>query len=128
MCSQAAALPGISYFTLTSARRRKTHGGKATLVHVMKLGLTFLSFELLIVFGLLSLSIMGRVSNITVMVAAVLSTLLLAGTAAFVYIVGSQSRINHFFTGLTKALNRVILAGQTQSPRDNQYWPCSRVV
>ncbi|HEX5744054.1 MAG TPA: lysylphosphatidylglycerol synthase transmembrane domain-containing protein, partial [Candidatus Saccharimonadales bacterium] len=37
-----------------------------------------------------------------------LSTLLVVGTAVFVYIIDSQSRINNFFTGLTKALNRLI--------------------
>jgi uncharacterized protein (TIRG00374 family) len=59
---------------------------------------------------------MGTVSNITIMVAAVLSTLLLVGTAVFAYIVGSQTRINDFFTGLTKALNRVIQIVRPRHP------------
>jgi len=104
----SGGVTGISYFGLRLRSGEKLTAGKATLVQVMKLGLTFLSFELLIVFGLLALAIMGPVNNITVMVAASLSTLLLVGTGLFVYIVGSQSRINHFFTGVTKALNRVI--------------------
>jgi len=104
----SGGVTGISYFSLRLRDGNKLTGGKATLVHVIKLGLTFLSFELLIVFGLISLSVMGRVSNLTILVAASLSTLLLVGTAGFAYLVGSQSRINNFFTALTKGLNRVI--------------------
>lgn len=107
---------GISYFGLSMRDGDKLTAAKATLVHVMKLGLQFLSFELVIVFGLLSLAIMGHVSNITVMFAAVLSTLLLVGTLGFVYIVGSQARINQFFTGLTKALNRLIQLVRPKHP------------
>lgn len=104
----SGGVTGISYFGLRLRRGDKLTAGKATLVHIMKLALTFLSFEVLIVFGLLALSIMGRVSNLTIMVAATLSTLLLVGTAGFAYIVGSQHRINSFFTSLTKLLNRAI--------------------
>ncbi|HYH36030.1 MAG TPA: lysylphosphatidylglycerol synthase transmembrane domain-containing protein [Candidatus Saccharimonadales bacterium] len=99
---------GISYFTLRLRDGEKLTGSKATLIHIVKLGLTFLSFELLIVFGLFSLSLMGNVNNLTIMVAASLSTLLLVGTALFAYIVGSKQRINNFFTAVTKGLNRII--------------------
>lgn len=99
---------GISYFGLRLRDGNQISAGKATLVHIMKLALMFLSFEVLIVFGLLSLSIMGRVSNLTILVATSLSTLLLVGTVGFAYIVGSQARINSFFTAITKFLNKVI--------------------
>ncbi len=99
---------GISYFGLRLRDGNKISAGKATLVQVMKLALLFLSFEVLIVFGLISLSVMGRVSNLTILVAAILSTLLLVGTIGFAYIVGSKARINNFFTSVTKILNRVI--------------------
>jgi hypothetical protein len=104
----SGGVTGISYFTLRLRDGEKLTGGKATLVHIVKLGLTFLSFELLILFGLFSLSIMGHVNNLTILVAASLSTLLVVGTAGFVYIVGSKQRINSFFTAVTKGLNRVI--------------------
>ncbi len=103
----SGGVTGISYFSLR-LRDKNLSASKATLVHFIKLGLTFLSFLILIVFGLFSLSIMGRVNNFTVMVAAVLSTLLLVGTGLFIYIVGSKQRINAFFTSLTRGLNKVI--------------------
>ena len=103
----SGGVTGISYFGLR-LRDKEITGGKATLIHVMKLGLTFLSFELLIIFGIISLSVMGRVNNLTILVAGSLSTLLLVGTAGFAYIVGSKQRINSFFTAVTRGLNRVI--------------------
>lgn len=112
----SGGVTGISYFGLRLRDGQKLTAAKATLVQIMKLGLVFLSFEVLIVFGLLSLSIMGRASNFTIMVAAILSTLLLVGTVLFVYIVGSQSRINHFFTAVTKGLNKLIQVVRPKHP------------
>jgi uncharacterized protein (TIRG00374 family) len=107
---------GISYFTLRLRDGEKLTGSKATLIHIVKLGLTFLSFELLIILGLFSLSIMGNVNNLTIMVAASLSTLLLVGTAGFAYIVGSKQRINSFFTAVTRGLNRIIRVVRPRHP------------
>lgn len=112
----SGGVTGISYFTLRLRDGEKLTGGKATLVHIVKLGLTFLSFELLVVFGLLSLSAMGHVNNLTILVAASLSTLLLVGTAGFVYIVGSKQRINSFFLAVTKGLNRIIQVVRPRHP------------
>ena len=104
----SGGVTGISYFGLRMRDGEGLTGGKATLVQIMKLGLTFLSFEVLILFGLICLAVMGRVSNLTVLVAASLSTLLVVGTVGFAYVVGSQARINVFFVNLTRVLNRLI--------------------
>ncbi|MDB5164424.1 MAG: hypothetical protein JWL89_50 [Candidatus Saccharibacteria bacterium] len=103
----SGGVTGLSFFSLRM-RGEKLTASKATLIHVIKLVLTFVSFEVLILFGLLSLSAMGRVSNLTILVAAVISTLLIVGTALFAYIVGSRRRINDFFTAMTRGLNRLI--------------------
>ena len=104
----SGGVTGVSYFGLRMRDGDKLSSGKATLVQVMKLGLTFLSFEILIIFGLFCLAIMGRVNNLVILVAGSLSTLLVVGTFGFVYVVGSRPRINSFFTGLTRVLNRLI--------------------
>ncbi|CAN5136997.1 YbhN family protein [soil metagenome] len=106
---------GISYFGLRLKNNEIT-AAKATLIQVMKLALTFLSFEVLLIFGMLCLAAVGKVNNLTVLVGAVLSTLLLVGTFGFAYIVGSQARINHFFTGVTKILNRLIQVVRPKHP------------
>ena len=98
---------GISYFGIR-LRGGEITAAKATLMHVMKIGLTFLSFEVLLIVAMISLAIMGRVNGITILVGTALATGLLAGTLGFAYIIGSKERIDHFFTGVTRLLNRLI--------------------
>ena len=112
----SGGVTGVSYFGLRMRSGDELSSGKATLVQVMKLGLTFLSFEILIIFGLLCLAIMGRVNNLVILVAASLSTLLIVGTFGFIYVVGSKARINGFFTSLTRGVNRLIHVVRPQYP------------
>lgn len=112
----SGGVTGISYFSLRLRDGPDLSASKATLVHFVKLGLTFISFEILLVIGLLSLTIMGRANDLTILVAAVLSTLLLVGTFGFMFIVGSKSRIKGFFTALTRSLNKTISVVRPNSP------------
>jgi len=112
----SGGVTGVSYFGLRMRDGDKLSSGKATLVQVMKLGLTFLSFEILIIFGLFCLAIMGRVNNLVILVAGSLSTLLVLGTLGFVYVVGSKQRIDSFFTGVTRLVNRLIHILRPQFP------------
>lgn len=112
----SGGVTGLSYFTLRLRKGSEISSGKATLVHVMKIVLYVLSFELLLIFGLFALAVMGRVNNLVILVASSLSTLLLVGTAAFVYIIGSRRRINNFFTGVTRFLNSLIGLMRRGSP------------
>ena len=105
----SGGVSGISYFGMRMrSDREKITGGRATLVQLMKLALLFLSFELLLFFGLLFLAIAGGVNNFVILVAGMLSTLLLVGTFAFVMIIGHEQRIQATFTFLTTALNKLI--------------------
>ena len=112
----SGGVTGISYFGLRLRNGEAITGGKATLIQVMKLALTFLSFEVLILFGILCLAVAGRVNNLTILVASSLSTLLLVGTVGFVFIVGSKQRINAFFTAVTLTINRVIQIVRPKHP------------
>jgi uncharacterized membrane protein YbhN (UPF0104 family) len=104
----SGGVSGISYFTLRLRDSGKISSGKATLIHIMKIALYFLAFEVLLVFGVLCLAAMGRANNLVILVAGSLSTLLLVGTVAFAYIIGSKQRINSFFVTITRVLNRII--------------------
>jgi putative heme transporter len=112
----SGGVTGISYFTLRLRKGKEISSGKATLIHIMKLALYMVSFELVLVFGVFALAIMGHASNLVVLVASSLSTLLLVGTAVFVYIVGSRERINSFFVGATRAVNWFIHLIRPKSP------------
>ncbi len=104
----SGGVTGISYFGLRLRNGKILSGGRATLIQIMKLGLTLVSFEVLIVFGVIALALGNHVNDISILVAGTLSTLLLVLTILFVYIVGSRSRINNFFGFLTIVLNKVI--------------------
>lgn len=104
----SGGVTGMSYFTLRLRDGEQLSSGKATFIHVMKIALYFLAFEVILVFGVFCLAAMGRVNDIVILVAGSLSTLLLVGTAGFLYIIGTEQRINTFFGALTRGLNRAI--------------------
>lgn len=112
----SGGVTGISYFGVRMSDGNKITGGKATLVQIMKLGLLLVSFEVLIIFGVVALAAMGRVNDLTILTAAWLSAMLLASTISFAYIIGSRRRINSFFTGITKIINRLIQLVRWRSP------------
>lgn len=103
----SGGVAGISYFSLRLKNGSIT-AAKATLIHVMKLALTFLSFEVVLVFGMLCLAVMGRTNGLIILVGTAIATGLIIGTGLFAYVVGSQVRINHLFVGLTKLINWLI--------------------
>lgn len=98
---------GISYFGLRLKNDDIT-GAKATLIQIMKLALTFLAFEVLLIAGMIMLAAVGKANNLTILVGTAISTILLLGTFAFVYVVGSKARINQLFTAVTKLLNKLL--------------------
>ncbi len=103
----SGGVSGISYFGF-KLREHDIKATRAALVQTMKLILLFVSFELLLFFGVLMLAVTGRVSNLVILISTVMATSILFGTGVFVYIIGSQARIHAFFTGTTIVLNRII--------------------
>lgn len=98
---------GLSYFSF----RFKTDqipGGKATLIQIMKLVLTFFSFEILVIISVFFLALGGKVNDLTILVAGVLSTLLIVGSVLFAYIVEEKQRINNFFEYMTRLINKLL--------------------
>lgn len=103
----SGGVSGISYFGF-KMREFGVRGTKATLVQTMKLLLLFISFEILLLFGMFVLAISDRASDLTVLIGAGLTMFVLFGTVVFMYVIGSRARIHAFFTGSTKFLNRII--------------------
>lgn len=105
----SGGVSGISYFGMRMrSEKDKITGGRATLVQFIKLALLFLSFEILLIFGLICLAIGGGVNDFVILVAGSLSTLLIVGTIGFVAIIGHERRIQATFTFMTQAINRLI--------------------
>jgi putative heme transporter len=98
---------GFSYFGLR-LRTKGVRTGKATLVQTMRFILLFISFQIMLFVGLFILALNGRASNFMILIAGSLATLLFAGTTALTFIIGSEKRIDAFFTFITKVINRII--------------------
>lgn len=111
----SGGVTGISYFGVR-LRSNEITGARATLVQLMKLVLIFLSFEILVVLGVIFLAAAGRANNLVILLAGSLSTLMVVGTLVFVYIIGSRERITSFFTVVTKAVNRLIQVVRPKHP------------
>lgn len=103
----SGGVTGISYFGVRM-RGSEITGAKATVVQLLKLVLIFLSFEVLIVFGLFCLAIEGHMNSLILLIAGILTTILVIGTAGFAFIIGSKQRIAGFFTWATRAVNRFL--------------------
>jgi uncharacterized protein (TIRG00374 family) len=112
----SGGVSGISYF---GARMRtdKISGGRATLVQIMKLMLIFISFEILLVFGLFFMALKGHVNGLTILIGGSLSTLTIIATLAMVFIVGDYRRINVTFEFVTRLLNRLIHVVRPKHPK-----------
>jgi uncharacterized protein (TIRG00374 family) len=98
---------GISYFSLR-LRNEGVSVAKSTLVQAIKLVLLIVSFEILLMLGMFILAVNGKASNLVIFIGSSLSTLMLAVTVAFLYVVSRKSRIDSLFTSLTVVVNRVI--------------------
>jgi len=105
----SGGVSGISYFGVR-LRRGDITGGKATLVQAMKLALVFISFEVLLVVGLVFMAGEGRINNLVILAASSISTLMFVGTLVFIYVIRSDYRIKATFSGLTNFINTAVRA------------------
>lgn len=103
----SGGVTGISYFGVRMKDDSIT-APKATAVQLLKLVLLFFSFEILIVFAVVALAVQGQMNSLILLLAGVLTTMLVVGTAGFWFIIGSKRRIASFFTYITKHLNKYI--------------------
>jgi uncharacterized protein (TIRG00374 family) len=113
----SGGVSGISYFAMRMrSEKEKITGGRATLVQLVKLALLFVSFEILLIVGLLLIVIGGHVNSFVILIGSSVSTLLLVGTFAFVMIIGHERRIQATFSFMTQVLNRVIHIVRPNNP------------
>ena len=103
----SGGVTGISYWGIRMKDENIT-SAKATAVHLQKLVMLFLSFEVLIVFAMFMLALEGHMSSIILLLAGSITTVLVILTAGFGFIIGSKKRISGFFTYVSRMLNRVI--------------------
>lgn len=103
----SGGVSGVSYFSLR-LKSDNVRASKSTVVQMMKLVLIFLSFEILLLIGVIALAVMGHAGKFTIFIATMLSTLLFGGTLVFGYIVESKRRISTMLSTLTRAINKLL--------------------
>lgn len=101
---------GVSGFSYLRARVKDegVSTAKSTLVQMMRFIMIFVSFQILLLIGLLALAIGGQANDLILLVSGSIATMLFVLTLALSYIIGSKSRINGFFTIITRIVNRII--------------------
>ncbi len=104
----SGGLTGISYFSLRLRQGKNLGSGKVTMIHLIKIIMYVLSFEIILIFGAFSLAIMGRVNELVVLVVGALSMLIVLMTLGFIFVAGNRSRIDVFMTWLAKTINQLI--------------------
>lgn len=89
---------GISGITYIGARMRigGKSGSRAVLMQMMKLLMTFLSFELVLAIGLLILASQNHAGGLVILIAGALTTATVLGTLGFIFIITSQQRVAAF--------------------------------
>lgn len=111
----SGGVSGFSYISL----RMKDEGistAKSTLVQTLRFILVFVSFQLLLLLGVLMLALGGNASNLTILVATAIGTLAAVATLGLAFVIGSKQRINGFFTLVTRTVNRAIQLVRPNNP------------
>jgi len=111
----SGGVTGFSYFGIRM-RRQGVSAGRATMVHVFRFILLLVSFQVLLLVGLLFLAIDNKANNFVLLIAGSLVTLLVIGTIGLAFIIGSKKRINSFFTYITKIINKIISVVRPKHP------------
>ena len=101
---------GVSGFSYLSVRLKQNgiSTAKSTLAQILRFGLTFVSFLLLLFIGMLILALQSHTSPLTILISSTIAFMTLFGVIVAAYIISDLTRIKAFTSFLPKALNRVI--------------------
>jgi uncharacterized protein (TIRG00374 family) len=111
----SGGVSGFSYFSLR-LKQLDISTGKATLVQTMKFILLFVSFEVLLVIGLICLAFGHQANGLILLIGSSIATLLMVATVGSAFLISSETRINNFFTYITKFINKLIHLVRPKNP------------
>lgn len=103
----SGGVSGISYFTVRM-RAFGVSGPKSTLSQLIKLLILYISYQPILILGVLLLAIRGHVNNLIMVMAGSIITALVFGTLGFIYMIESRQRINSFLTTITRVINKIL--------------------
>ena len=100
-----AGVSGISYMAFRLGKLGVSHG-RATLAQVVRLAMTFVSFAALMMVAVLWVTFDGSITRFTILIASSLVSIILAGIAGTIFLVGSPKRLEKFEAFLDGLLNK----------------------
>ncbi len=112
----SGGVTGISYFSLRLRKGKELGAAKVTLIHLMKIVMYIVAFEIILIFGAIALALMGDVNKLVILAVGALSVTLIFLSFGFLFIVGKRSRIDGFFIWLTRSVNKLIRSVRPNSP------------
>ncbi len=111
----SGGVSGFSYFSLR-LKDKNVSGAQASLVQLFRFVLVYIAFMVPLIVALIMLSFSGQVNRFVLLAGGSISTLIVVGTIAMAFVIGSQRRINAFFGFLTKTINRAIHVVRPKHP------------
>ncbi len=111
----SGGVSGFSYFGLRM-RDFNVPASKSTLMQFVRFILIFVSFQALLLFGILSLAIAGNASKLMILIVGSIFTLLVVATILLWYILGSKQRIKDFSGSITKLINKLLHVVRPRHP------------
>ena len=102
----SGGVSGFSYFHLR-LRSLGVNFAASTLAQTLRFGLVFVSFLVLLGFGLVGLALSGQANDLVLLMGGSMFFAILATAAIFVYLINSKKRIQEFVAWLPKAVNKV---------------------
>lgn len=111
----SGGVTGFSYFGIRM-KKLNLRASTSTLIQILRFAIIFVTFIVMIFIALFMLALFSEVNNLTILFTNTFSILLMVGIFLGIYIIGSRSRIDNFFTFLTKVLNKIIQIIRPKQP------------
>lgn len=103
----SGGVSGFSYLGLR-LKREGVPTSQATLAQIVRFGMTFLSFILIVVLGIVLLALGNNVNNFTILVSTSVIAATIFGTLALTYIISDKGRIKSFSLMLPRVINHLL--------------------
>jgi putative heme transporter len=113
----SGGVSGISYFGMRM-RDDQISGSRAALVQIMKVIMYLLSFEILLVAGLLFMALGNHVNSMVIMFTTLIATTMIIASLGFMAIIGSETRIQSAFRYLANWVNWLFRKFRPNKRRD----------
>jgi hypothetical protein len=98
---------GFSYLGWV-LHRSGVSAGRATMAQIIRFVLTFVSFVMIVIISVITLTFDHKIDRTILMVSSLLIVLAVGGVTAIIYAVGNHKRLVRFSSWLTRVVNNIV--------------------